>query len=60
MGKKTDAKQDKALMKGKSLVVKKAFMKADKAMDKMKMTQAEDTKKDKALMKKIQSKKGKK
>lgn len=60
MSKKSDMKQDKALMKGKSPAVKKAFMKADKLMDKKKMTQAEDTKKDKALMKKIESKKGKK
>ncbi len=58
--KKSDAKQDKALMKGKSPAVKKAFVKADKVMDKKKMSQKEDTKKDVALMKKIESKKGKK
>jgi hypothetical protein len=60
MSKKSDEKQDKALMKGKSPAVKKEFMKADIKMDKKKMSQAEDTKKDKALMKKIVSKKGKK
>lgn len=60
MDKKSDIKQDKALMKGKPMAVKKAFMKADKVMDKKKMSQKEDTKKDIALMKKIESKKGKK
>ena len=43
---KADVKQDKAIMKGKSPVVKKASMKAD-------------IKKDKAIMKKVESKKGK-
>ena len=60
MGKKTDAKQDKAMVKGKSPAVKKAFMKMDKKMDKPKMSMKADIKKDKAIMKKIESKKGKK
>lgn len=53
-------KQDKAMMKGKSPAVKKAFMKMDKKMDKPKMSMKADIKKDKAIMKKIESKKGKK
>jgi len=60
MDKKSDIKQDKALMKGKSPAVKKAFMKMDKKMDKPKMSMKADIKKDKAIMKKIESKKGKK
>ena len=44
--KKYDLKQDKAIMKGKSSAVKKAFMKEDKV-------------KDKAIMKKIVKKYGK-
>ena len=56
---KADVKQDKAIMKGKSPVVKKAFMKIDKKMDKPKMSMKADIKKDKAIMKKVESKKGK-
>jgi len=56
---KADIKQDKAIMKGKSPDVKKAFMKMDKKMDKPKMSMKADIKKDKAIMKKVESKKGK-
>jgi len=53
---KADVKQDKAIMKGKSPAVKKAFMKMDKKMDKPKMSMKADIKKDKAIMKKIMKK----
>jgi len=56
---KADIKQDKAIMKGKSPVAKKAFMKIDKKMDKPGMSMKADIKKDKAIMKKVESKKGK-
>jgi hypothetical protein len=56
-GKKADKAQDAKVMKGMSPKDKSSFKKADKAMDKKSMTQAQDTKKDKALAKKIKAKK---
>lgn len=55
-------KQDKALMKGKSPAIKKAFMKEDIKKDKPGMSAKADVKKDKAILKKIEKKmsKGKK
>jgi hypothetical protein len=53
---KADIKQDKALMKGKTPAVKKAFMKMDKKMDKPNMSMKADIKKDKAIMKKVMKK----
>jgi len=59
---KADMKQDKALMKGKSPAIKKAFMKEDIKKDKPGMSAKADVKKDKAILKKIEKKmsKGKK
>lgn len=56
---KADMKQDKALMKGKSPAVKKAFMKIDKNGQAQNVYEGR-YQKDKAIMKKIESKKGKK
>ena len=56
-GKKADKAQDAKTMKGMSPKEKSSFKKADKKMDKKSMTQAQDTKKDNALAKKIKAKK---
>lgn len=57
-----DIKQDKALLKGKSPAIKKAFMKEDIKKDKPGMSYKADVKKDKAILKKVEKKmsKGKK
>jgi hypothetical protein len=57
-GSKADEKADKKLKKGMTPAQKKKFESADKKMDKDKnMSKAEDMKKDKALAKKVMSKK---
>lgn len=54
-----DKKQDKKLVKGKPASVKKAFFSMDAKMDKPTMSAKQDMKKDKAILKKIEKKKGK-
>jgi hypothetical protein len=56
---KEDKAQDKALLKGKSAKVKKEYMKIDKKMDKPSMSKKMDIKKDKAILKSVESKFGK-
>lgn len=53
---KEDKAQDMALIKGKSAKVKSAYMKMDKKMDKASMSRKADIKKDKAILKKVESK----
>jgi len=61
MNKKTDKAQDAKVMKNMTPRQMMEFKSKDKKMDKDKsMTQAEDTKKDKALAKKIKAKDKKK
>jgi hypothetical protein len=57
---KEDKAQDKALLKGKSAKVKKEYMKIDKKMDKPSMSKEMDVKKDKAILKSVMGKFGKK
>jgi len=60
MNKKTDKAQDANVMKNMTPKQMMEFKSKDKKMDKDKsMTQAEDTKKDKALAEKIKAKKKK-
>jgi len=56
MAKKSDAKQDAAVMKNMTPAQMMEFKKKDKKMDKKKPSRSKDEKMDKALAKKIKKK----